>query len=84
MPDFRLRPAIARISVVALSLAMPGSATDSVWPLSFVNEVAPVLTQAGIWQRGFRVSLMGFERGEDCEHIVKEGKLIAALMGRTA
>ncbi|WP_240914763.1 DUF1549 and DUF1553 domain-containing protein [Roseimicrobium sp. ORNL1] len=54
-------------------------------PLTFVQDVAPVLTKAGcntgschakadVGQRGFRLSLLGFEPQEDFEHIVKEGK----------
>ena len=53
--------------------------------LSFVNDVEPILTKAscnsggchakaGIGQRGFRLSVLGFEPQEDYEHIVKEGK----------
>jgi len=54
-------------------------------PTSFVNDVVPVLTKAScntgachakaiVGQRGFRLSLLGFEPQEDYEHIVKEGK----------
>ncbi|RFC42656.1 MAG: Protein of unknown function DUF1553/DUF1549 [Verrucomicrobia bacterium] len=54
-------------------------------PTSFVNDVIPVLTKAGcnsgachakaiIGQRGFRLSLLGFEPQEDYEHIVKEAR----------
>ncbi len=85
MPDFRLHPALAVNALAALSLAMPGFAAEPVQPLSFVNDVAPVLTKAGcnagachakagMGQRGFRLSLLGFEPEEDYEHIVKEGK----------
>jgi hypothetical protein len=53
--------------------------------LSFVNDVEPILTKAscnsggchakaGVGQRGFRLSVLGFEPQEDYEHIVKEGK----------
>ena len=53
--------------------------------LNFVNDIEPVLTKAscnsggchakaGIGQRGFRLSVLGFEPLEDYEHIVKEGK----------
>jgi hypothetical protein len=59
--------------------ADPGSS------LNFVNDVEPILTKAscnsggchakaGIGQRGFRLSVLGFEPQEDYEHIVKEGK----------
>lgn len=54
-------------------------------PLNFVNDVAPILTKAGCnsggchakagtGQRGFRLSVLGFEPQEDYEHIVKEGR----------
>jgi hypothetical protein len=53
--------------------------------MSFVNDIVPILTKAhcnsggchakaGTGQRGFRLSLFGFEPQEDYEHIVKEGK----------
>jgi hypothetical protein len=59
--------------------AQPGST------LNFVNDIEPILTKAscnsggchakaGIGQRGFRLSVLGFEPQEDYEHIVKEGK----------
>ena len=72
------------------ALAMPGRAEELSPPqtqpaLSFVNDVMPILTKAGcnagachakagMGQRGFRLSLLGFEPTEDYEHIVKEGK----------
>lgn len=54
-------------------------------PLNFINDVQPILTKAdcntggchakaGMGQRGFRLSLLGFEPEEDYEHIVKESK----------
>lgn len=53
--------------------------------VSFVNDVVPVLTKAGCnagachakaggGQRGFQLSLLGFEPNEDYEHIVLEGR----------
>ena len=58
---------------------------DETRPLSFVNDVAPILTKAscnsgachakaGTGQNGFRLSLFSFEPQEDYEHIVKEGR----------
>lgn len=52
---------------------------------TFVNDIAPILTKAGCnsggchakagtGQRGFRLSVLGFEPQEDYEHIVKEGR----------
>lgn len=72
-------------AIIALALTKPGFAAESQQPLSFINDVAPVLTKAGcnsgachakagMGQRGFRLSLLGFEPQEDYEHIVKEGK----------
>ena len=66
-------------------LAVPGTAAESSRPLSFVNDIVPILTKAncnsggchakaGAGQRGFKLSLLGFEPQEDYEHIVKEGK----------
>lgn len=54
-------------------------------PISFVNEVIPVLTKsgcsigvchakAGNGQNGFQLSLLGFEPNEDYEHLVREGR----------
>ena len=54
-------------------------------PVSFVNDVVPVLTKAGCnmgachakagqGQNGFQLSLLGFEPQEDYEHLVKEGR----------
>jgi len=58
---------------------------DAASVLNFVNDIEPILTKAscnsggchakaGIGQRGFRLSVLGFEPLEDYEHIVKEGK----------
>ncbi|HSI64479.1 MAG TPA: DUF1549 and DUF1553 domain-containing protein [Candidatus Saccharimonadia bacterium] len=63
----------------------PAVAADESRPLTFVRDIAPILTKAGcntggchakadVGQRGFRLSLLGFEPQEDFEHIVKEGK----------
>lgn len=54
-------------------------------PISFLNDVMPVLTKAGCnggvchakagnGQNGFQLSLLGFEPREDYEHIVLEGR----------
>ena len=65
--------------------ASPLLAAAPVAPVSFVNDVVPVLTKsgcnagachakAGQGQNGFRLSLLGFEPQEDYEHIVKEAR----------
>ena len=54
-------------------------------PVSFVNDVVPLLTKAGCnvgvchakaggGQKGFQLSLLGFEPQEDFEHLTKEGR----------
>ena len=54
-------------------------------PVSFVNDIVPVLTKAGCnvgvchakaggGQKGFQLSLLGFEPLEDYEHLLKEGR----------
>ncbi len=68
-----------------LGLAVDSQGAGAAGPLNFVNDIEPVLTKAscnsggchakaGIGQRGFRLSVLGFEPLEDYEHIVKEGK----------
>ena len=66
-------------------LAGTGFAVESSRPLSFTHDVQPILTKAGCnagvchakaitGQRGFRLSVLGFEPEEDYEAIVKQGK----------
>ncbi|QDT98633.1 DUF1549 and DUF1553 domain-containing protein [Gimesia aquarii] len=68
--------------ILASSTVTMGAETKS--PVSFVNDVVPVLTKAGCnmgvchakaggGQNGFQLSLLGFEPLEDFESIVKEG-----------
>jgi hypothetical protein len=75
---------IAAIILLMVMRAFPGAAAESKRSLSFVNDIGPILTKAscnsggchakaGMGQRGFRLSLLGFEPQEDYEHIVKEG-----------
>jgi len=70
---------------MALALSASPKAAEPERSLTFVNDVSPILTKAGcnagachakagMGQRGFRLSLLGFEPAEDYEHIVKEGK----------
>src|SRR5262245_57747194 len=67
-------------------LACPGNpARAAERPVSFTNDVVPVLTRAGCnvgvchakaggGQNGFQLSLLGFEPAEDFEHIVLAGR----------
>ena len=75
-----------RLSIPAfLACVLLGQAAGaSTKPVSFVNEVVPILTKAGCnggachgksgGQNGFRLSLFGFEPAEDFEHLVIEGR----------
>lgn len=75
------------IAVVGfLSLAISrSSSTAAERPVSFVNEIVPLLTKsgcnigvchakAGNGQNGFQLSLLGFEPLEDYDHLVKEAR----------
>jgi len=70
---------------LSVMLVHSGSAAEPPRPLSFVNDIQPILTKAGCnagachakavtGQRGFRLSVLGFEPEEDYEAIVKQGK----------
>lgn len=72
-------------AALVLSASATCMADDSDRPVSFVNDVVPVLTKAGCnagvchakagnGQNGFQLSLLGFEPQEDYEHLVKEGR----------
>ncbi len=79
-------PAIRQyFTVVAMVLAAPVFSADSATPLSFVNDVVPILTKAGCnggachakaggGQNGFQLSLLGFETQDDYESMVKESR----------
>jgi hypothetical protein len=69
--------------LLVLSIPTPGKSAEH--PVSFRNDVVPVLTKAGCnagvchakaggGQKGFQLSLLGFEPLEDYEHLVKEGR----------
>ena len=64
---------------------MIATASLAAEPLSFVRDIQPILTKSGCnagachakaitGQRGFRLSVLGFEPEEDYEAIVKQGK----------
>lgn len=77
--------ALCGVSIASASQTAPVLAEESSPAISFVNDVVPVLTKAGCnagvchakaggGQKGFQLSLLGFEPGEDYEHIVKENR----------
>src|SRR5579863_9139560 len=82
---FRLR-GLLLAALGAMLPALVARAADSVErPISFVNDVMPVLTKAGCnvgvchakaggGQKGFQLSLLGFEPAEDFEHLTKEDR----------
>src|SRR6266446_2573922 len=53
-------------------------------PINFANQIVPIFTKAGCnaggchgkasGQNGFKLSLLGFEPGEDYEHLVREAR----------
>ncbi len=74
-------PLVGAILVAIGSLALNAAEP----PVSFINDVMPVLTKSGCnvgvchakaggGQKGFQLSLLGFEPLEDFEHLVKEGR----------
>ncbi len=87
--DFRRRlprrgwlVSLVGVSVLATGSLLASAAEKSV---SFVNDVMPVLTKSGCnvgvchakaggGQKGFQLSLLGFEPLEDFEHLTKEGR----------
>lgn len=79
-------PTKAHMTVWMMALLAGTSlAAEPSRPLSFVRDIQPLLTKAGCnagachakaitGQRGFRLSVLGFEPEEDYEAIVKQGK----------
>jgi hypothetical protein len=85
-PYDSLRRSAGRICALAIVLLFgsPASSGEIAKPVSFVNDVMPVLTKAGCnvgvchakaggGQKGFQLSLLGFEPAEDYESLVKDG-----------
>lgn len=88
LPTIGLSGMLLSLAVVLLSAA-PAFAEK---PVSFMNEVMPVLTKAGCnggichakaggGQNGFQLSLFGFEPKDDYVHLVKEGRGRRLFMG---
>ena len=77
-----LNPVMAMLTALLFGSALHA---DDQQPVSFVNDVMPVLTKSGCnagvchakaggGQNGFQLSLLGFEPQEDYEHLVKEDR----------
>ena len=76
---------VAPLVVYSLTLAPQHDAVAAERTVSFVNDVMPVFTKAGCnvgvchakaggGQKGFQLSLLGFEPREDFDHLVNEGR----------
>lgn len=74
---------LSLFGLVFLSAVVPTQAADR--PVSFINDVMPVITKAGCnigvchakaggGQNGFQLSVLGFDLLDDYEHLVKEGR----------
>jgi hypothetical protein len=81
----RILPAKRFAAVVLFVMVATQFSNAAERPVSFVNDVMPVLTKSGCnvgvchakaggGQNGFQLSLLGFESADDYEHIVKEGR----------
>lgn len=82
MPARRMVQAVRILMVLAIVATVGQARGESV---SFVNDVVPVLTKAGCnvgvchakagsGQKGFQLSLLGFEPEEDYDHLVREAR----------
>ncbi|MFN5314421.1 MAG: S-layer protein, partial [Planctomyces sp.] len=82
---FRFSLIFATLASAVATVTSATSATAEQPPVSFVNDVMPMLTRhgcnagvchakAGNGQNGFQLSLLGFEPAEDYEHLVKEAR----------
>lgn len=76
---------VISFAVIHIDPSPIGAESKDNTPVSFVNDVVPILTKAGCnagvchakagnGQNGFQLSLLGFEPGEDYEHLVKEAR----------
>lgn len=73
-----------RFPALIFILALAAHAAEAPKPVSFVNDVVPILTKSGCnggachgkstGQNGFKLSLFGFEPAEDYEHLIVEGR----------
>ena len=72
-------------ALISVASALAGDTVESTRPVSFVNDVVPILTKAGCnsgvchakagnGQNGFKLSLLGFEPKEDFEYMVKDSR----------
>src|SRR5581483_3614904 len=73
------------VLVIAAAVFLCAASGSAESPISFANDIVPILTKAGCnagvchakaggGQKGFQLSLLGFEPAEDFEHLVKEAR----------
>ncbi len=85
MPSLRFHWLSMLLLFVGWSISPLSSLSAADRPMSFTNDVMPVLTKAGCnvglchakaggGQNGFQLSVLGFEVREDYEHLVHEGR----------
>src|SRR5205807_1198255 len=74
----------AEVEGVTASLPVKVQDAAHVAPINFANQIVPIFTKAGCnaggchgkasGQNGFKLSLLGFEPGEDYEHLTMEAR----------
>jgi len=85
LPLSRRRRLATLLALVVTCLACAPAIAEQDKPISFVNDIMPILTKSGCnmgvchakaggGQNGFQLSLLGFEEADDFESIVKEGR----------
>ena len=97
VPQSGLRRSLLSFVAITFMACSPCFAGEADSPVSFVNDVIPVLTKAGCnagachakaggGQKGFQLSLLGFEPRDDYAQLVKDGRgrrLFPAAPGRS-
>ncbi len=85
-PDFLSKFHLGHALCAAWLMLFAGSAlAEQTTPVSFVNDIVPVLTKAGCnagvchakaggGQNGFQLSLLGFEPQEDYDYLTRQGR----------
>lgn len=85
MPSFRIPQNWRQFALLFVGAICISVRAETTAPISFVNDVLPVLTKAGCntgechakagqGQNGFQLSILGFEAKDDYERMVKESR----------
>ena len=77
-------PEAAQAGEASATIEVEVTHFDELLPINFANQITPIFTKLGCngggchgkasGQNGFKLSLLGFEPGEDFEYLVKEGR----------